>query len=68
MKPTHVAVDYFAKHIVKRVSRAFAKREMSKEDFDEIVRNVDNVVSIANKNKAGKEGMNNGKGKDNKES
>lgn len=49
MKPTPVAVKYFLDEIIKRVSKAFAKSELNKEEFDDVINNVENVRDIVSK-------------------
>ena len=57
MKPMPVAVEHFANEITKRVSRSFAKAEIDKSQFDEIMNSIENIKSITNKTK--KEGIDN---------
>jgi hypothetical protein len=55
MKPLPEAIEYFTKQIIKRVSKAFASSDMTKQDFDEILNSVEKIKEITNKVK--KEGI-----------
>ena len=66
MKPMPIAVKYFLDEIIKRASKSFAKAELSKEEFDSVVSSIENVRDIVNKAK--KEGCENGRSENNKES
>ena len=51
MKPMQVAIKYFLDEIIKRTSKSFAKSELSKEEFDDVVSNIESVRDIVNKTK-----------------
>lgn len=61
MKPTRIAIKHFTNEIVKRISKALSKEEITREEFDEVMNSIDKINVIVSKIEKG--GTTSGKGK-----
>lgn len=49
MKPTRIAIKHFLNEIVKRISKAFSKQEITREEFDEVMNCIEKINIVVNK-------------------